>query len=160
MQKESDYLYVKREAYEMMQRKLDDSHDYAAEAERAAREFKLNWSQLDFTKDDLAQGIRVEYEHGTRDSLTNVTNDDEIMTAKIALAHLMERGDYYDGLKMLEDAPYGAFRTGAGIAAFASARWPIAVYIAIIIVIIAVIIIVYYAVLKNESFQSWRVRAL
>jgi len=44
----------------------------------------------------------VELEHGTRDSLTNVTNDDEVMTGKIALAHLNEFPDYYDRLEKME----------------------------------------------------------
>jgi len=44
----------------------------------------------------------VELEHGTQDPL-NVTNDDPIMTGKIALAHLNEFQDYYDRLEEMED---------------------------------------------------------
>jgi len=44
----------------------------------------------------------VELEHGTRDSLTNVTNDDPLMIGKIALAHLNEFPDYYDRLEKME----------------------------------------------------------
>jgi len=46
---------------------------------------------IDWTKYDLEQfrmGLGVELEHGLHDTETNVTNDDEITTAKIALAHL------------------------------------------------------------------------
>jgi len=45
----------------------------------------------------------VELEHGTIDPLTNVTNDDPLMTGKIALAHLNEFPDYYDRLEKMED---------------------------------------------------------
>lgn len=44
----------------------------------------------------------VELEHGRRDALTDVTNDDPLLTAKIALAHLNEIPDYYTRLKKME----------------------------------------------------------
>jgi hypothetical protein len=44
----------------------------------------------------------VELEHGTRDQSTNVTNDDILVTGKIALAHLNEFPDYYDRLEKME----------------------------------------------------------
>ena len=50
------------------------------------------------------QGLAVELEHGSHDPQTNVTSDDEILTAKIALAHLKEYPDYYDRLEQLEKA--------------------------------------------------------
>jgi hypothetical protein len=37
-----------------------------------------------------------------RDSNTNVTQDDEILTGKIALAHLNEFPDYYTRLQKME----------------------------------------------------------
>jgi len=40
--------------------------------------------------------------HGTISPATNVTNDDPLMTGKIALAHLNEFPDYYDRLLQLE----------------------------------------------------------
>ena len=45
----------------------------------------------------------VELEHGKRDAHTNVTNDDIIMTGKIALAHLNEFPDYYTRLERMEE---------------------------------------------------------
>ena len=60
---------------------------------------------IDWTKYDLEQfrmGLGVELEHGLHDAETNVTNDDEITTAKIALAHLKEIPDYYTRLADLE----------------------------------------------------------
>ena len=47
-------------------------------------------------------GLEVEFEHGSHDSQTNVTNDDPVLTAKIALAHLKELPDYYTRLKKME----------------------------------------------------------
>lgn len=48
-------------------------------------------------------GIEVELEHGRITPYTNVTNNDLMMTAKIALAHLIEFPDYYQRLKRMEE---------------------------------------------------------
>jgi hypothetical protein len=45
----------------------------------------------------------VELEHGLSDLVTNVTDDDGVMTAKIALAHLNEFPDYYTRLARMEE---------------------------------------------------------
>ena len=55
-----------------------------------------------FTLDDLRRGMDVELEHGSRDPRTNVTNDDPVLTGKIALAHLREMPDYYTRLDVME----------------------------------------------------------
>ena len=47
-------------------------------------------------------GLDVELEHGVRDPATNVSDDDEITTGKIALAHLNEFPDYYTRLASME----------------------------------------------------------
>jgi hypothetical protein len=47
-------------------------------------------------------GLNVELEHGRRNELTNVTDDDLIKTAKIAIAHLLEFPNYYQKLKLME----------------------------------------------------------
>ena len=47
-------------------------------------------------------GLDVELEHGSHDLSTNVTNDNEISTGKIALAHLNEFPDYYTRLQKME----------------------------------------------------------
>ncbi|MGE5227411.1 MAG: DUF5661 family protein, partial [Planctomycetaceae bacterium] len=39
---------------------------------------------------------------GRRDPATNVTNDDPLVTGRIALAHLHEIPDYYDRLAAME----------------------------------------------------------
>lgn len=46
--------------------------------------------------------MEIELEHGTANSLTNVTNDDLLTTGKIALAHLNEPPDYYTRLLKIE----------------------------------------------------------
>lgn len=60
---------------------------------------------IDFNKYDLEEfrmGLSVELEHGSIDPETNVTNDDEIMTAKITWAHLKEIPNYYTHLLKME----------------------------------------------------------
>lgn len=56
----------------------------------------LNIDFKDFTPYEFLEGINIELEHGTINPKTNVTNDDLIMTAKIALAHLNEFPNYYN----------------------------------------------------------------
>ena len=58
-----------------------------------------------FTPEDLLYGMNIEREHGLTNPKTNVTNDDIITTAKIALAHLNEYPNYYNreyGLQTFE----------------------------------------------------------
>ena len=58
-----------------------------------------------FSIKDLLRGMNIELEHGNINPLTNVTNDDLIITGKIALAHLMEYSNYYNedyGLPAME----------------------------------------------------------
>ena len=60
-----------------------------------------------FTIDDLITGINIELEHGTINYITNVTNDDLVLTMKIALAHLNEFPNYYNkeyGLPAFENS--------------------------------------------------------
>ena len=66
----------------------------------------LNISFNDFTIEDLLTGMNIELEHGLINSKTNVTDNDVIKTAKIALAHLNEYPNYYNndyGLPMFEN---------------------------------------------------------
>ena len=58
-----------------------------------------NQLNIDFSKfslSDFITGINIELEHGLVDELTNVTNNDLLKTAKIALAHLNEFPAYYN----------------------------------------------------------------
>ena len=59
-----------------------------------------------FSIQDFLDGINIELEHGLINPTTNVTNNDLIMTSKIALAHLNEFPNYYNseyGLKKFEE---------------------------------------------------------
>ncbi len=73
----------------------------AQEAKAVGDELGIKWDQFDV--DQFRRGMDVELEHGTKDPLTNVTNDDPIITGKIALAHLNEFSDYYDRLEEMEE---------------------------------------------------------
>ena len=64
----------------------------------------LNVKFDNFDVEQFRIGLNVELEHGTINSITNVTNDDPIMTGKIALAHLNEFPDYYKRLEIMEEA--------------------------------------------------------
>lgn len=69
----------------------------------AAAVLNVNFDK--FTPQDFLEGINIELEHGTIDPQTNVTNNNLLLTAKIALAHLNEFPNYYNpnyGLKKFE----------------------------------------------------------
>ena len=59
-----------------------------------------------FPPEDFLSGMNVELEHGLINPRTNITNNDVIETAKIALAHLNEFPNYYNsnyGISMFEE---------------------------------------------------------
>ena len=58
------------------------------------------WDKFDL--EQFRSGLDVELEHGTVSPATNVTDDEELLTAKIALAHLNEFPDYYTRLNKME----------------------------------------------------------
>jgi hypothetical protein len=70
------------------------------EAQIIGDELGIRWDR--FSVDQFRRGMEVELEHGRRDPATNVTNDDLLVTGKIALAHLNEFPDYYDRLEKME----------------------------------------------------------
>ncbi|MFH1721855.1 MAG: DUF5661 family protein [Candidatus Altiarchaeota archaeon] len=70
------------------------------EAQAIGEKLGVKWDKFDV--DQFRMGMDVELEHGRRDSKTNVTDDDSLMTGKIALAHLNEFPDYYDRLEEME----------------------------------------------------------
>ena len=66
---------------------------------------KLHIDFTNFPLADFITGINIELEHGLVNPLTNVTDNDLLKTAQIALAHLNEFPDYYNkdyGLPALE----------------------------------------------------------
>jgi len=70
------------------------------EAKRVGEALGIDWNNFDV--EQFRMGMDVELEHGLVNPQTNLTNDDEIMTGKIALAHLNEFSDYYTRLKKME----------------------------------------------------------
>lgn len=73
------------------------------DVEKIAKKLNIDFSK--FSKEDFLTGINIELEHGLVSPVTNVTNSDLEMTAKIALAHLNEFPNYYNkdyGLPELE----------------------------------------------------------
>lgn len=79
----------------------------ADEAKEIAVKLGIDFEKADFSLVDFTNGMNVELEHGLCDSETNVTNDDPLMTGKIALAHLKEFGDYYVRLDIMEKEAEG-----------------------------------------------------
>jgi len=70
------------------------------EGKEIGTKIKIDWNTYDF--EQFRMGLAVELEHGAVDPQTNVTNDDPVMTGKIARAHLKEIPDYYTRLKQME----------------------------------------------------------
>jgi len=77
-----------------------EKHFSLAEAKQIGDTLGIDWH--DFGVEQFQMGLEVELEHGTRDTQTNVTNDDALITGKIALAHLKEFPDYYTRLSVME----------------------------------------------------------
>ena len=75
-------------------------HFTTEEARQVGEKLGIDWSNFDI--EQYRMGLDVELEHGLVDLHTNVTNDDPIMTGKIALAHLNEFPDYYTRLDIME----------------------------------------------------------
>ncbi len=72
------------------------------EAKRIAGHLAIDFATAPFDLAQFHDGLNVEAEHGKVDPATNVTNDDPVVTGKIALAHLNEIADYYTRLKKME----------------------------------------------------------
>ena len=75
-------------------------HFTSEEAKQIGEKLGIDWSEFDV--EQYRMGLDVELEHGLVDPHTNVTNDDPVMTGKIALAHLNEFSDYYFRLEKME----------------------------------------------------------
>ena len=74
----------------------------ADEARRVGEQIGIDWATAPFDE-QFRVGMEVELEHGLHDPATNVTDDDPIVTGKIALAHLNEFSDYYTRLERMEE---------------------------------------------------------
>ena len=70
------------------------------QAKTIGEQLGIRWDKFDL--EQFRAGLGVELEHGAVNQTTNVTNDDPLMTGKIALAHLTEFPDYYTRLAKME----------------------------------------------------------
>jgi Protein of unknown function (DUF5661) len=74
----------------------------AEEARQIGERIGIDWNSSRFDVEQFRMGLEVELEHGRHDPATNVSDDDEITTGKIAWAHLNEFPDYYTRLAKME----------------------------------------------------------
>lgn len=77
------------------------------EALAVAEALGIDFSKAGFTPEEFLEGMNIELEHGLVDPETNVTNNDPLVTGKIAMAHLNEFPEYYHpdvGLEAWEHA--------------------------------------------------------
>ena len=81
----------------------EQTHFSADEARRVGTEIGIDWGSAPFELEQFRSGMDVELEHGRHDPVTNVTDDDPVVTGKIALAHLNEFPDYYTRLERMEE---------------------------------------------------------
>ena len=71
------------------------------QAKQIGETLKIKWDKFDL--EQIRMGMSVELEHGKIEQDTNVTDNDPLVTGKIALAHLDEYPDYYTRLEKMED---------------------------------------------------------
>ena len=71
------------------------------QAKEIGEKLGITWDKFDV--EQFRMGMDVELEHGNVDSNTDVSNDDPLITGKIALAHLNEFPDYYTRLAKMEE---------------------------------------------------------
>lgn len=73
----------------------------AIQAKAIGDQIGVDWDTYEL--EEFRKGLEIEMEHGAHDPQTNVTNDDPILTGKIALAHMKEIPDYYTRLAKMEE---------------------------------------------------------
>jgi hypothetical protein len=81
------------------------------QAKAIGEQLGIRWDTFD--PEQFRAGLEVELEHGTVNRTANVTDDDPLMTAKIAWAHLVEFPDYYTRLAKMEAEARRFWRKGA-----------------------------------------------
>lgn len=94
---------------------MTEEHRFSTEdARRIGERIGIDWQSSPFDVEQFRMGLGVELEHGRHDATTNVTDDDEDTTGKIAWAHLNEFPDYYTRLEKMESEAeaYWAERKG------------------------------------------------
>jgi hypothetical protein len=106
---------------------VEDHREFSIEeARRIGERIGIDWQSSPFDVEQFRLGLGVELEHGRRDPATNVSDDDEITTGKIARAHLNEFPDYYTRLARMEAEAerYWSERRGASAAEGAQGAEP------------------------------------
>ncbi|HRR49654.1 MAG TPA: hypothetical protein P5293_06860 [Bacteroidales bacterium] len=83
-------------------KKVKKPHFTTEQAKEIGEKLGIDWKKSEFDVEQFRMGMDVELEHGNINQHTNVTNDDTINTAKIALAHLNEISNYYTLLDEME----------------------------------------------------------
>jgi hypothetical protein len=86
----------------MLRRMSEKAHFTADEARKTGERIGIDWVTSSFDVEQFRMGMDVELEHGTQGPETNVTDDDALLTGKIARAHLNEFPDYYSRLAVME----------------------------------------------------------
>jgi Protein of unknown function (DUF5661) len=82
---------------------VPESSSFSEEQARMIGErIGIDWGASRFDAEQFRMGLEIELEHGRRDAATNVSDDDELTTGKIAWAHLNEFPDYYTRLAQME----------------------------------------------------------
>ena len=72
-----------------------------AQAKKVHKKLRLNPEAVSYAT--LLQAMTVELEHGSLyGPIGNVTHDNLVTTARVALVHIMEYRDYYDRLATME----------------------------------------------------------
>lgn len=87
---------------EGLKRELAELADLPDEAlaRKVGDQIGVDWNKVPIS--EFRIGLAVELEHGKADAQTNITDDDWMLTGKIALAHLKEFSDYYTKLAKIE----------------------------------------------------------
>ena len=80
---------------------MKETHFSFDKAKQIGDTLGIDWKK--FHVEQFRMGLQVELEHGIIDPKTNVTNDDPLLTGKIASAHLNEFTDYYTRLAKMEE---------------------------------------------------------
>jgi hypothetical protein len=78
------------------------------DAQAALERIGIDLEAEGLTLTAVTAGMNVELEHGSRFPDLDVTGNDPIVSAKIALAHLREIPDYYERLEHMETQARGA----------------------------------------------------
>ena len=80
----------------------EEQHFLPQEAYNVAKCLGIDFGSCGYDLEQFRIGMDVELEHGRVNRRTNITEDDPIITGKIALAHLNEFPDYYTRLTKME----------------------------------------------------------